>query len=395
MKSQQNWASLIACQSGIVPMIEGPPGTGKTAVFRALANAANRRFLQVILGQLMPEDLRGIPVPSDIIIPNGQICRACNGTRPNDGRPPCPNCDSSNREDLEVRGVRFLIGEDFLRANHEPTLMLLDEFNQCGTDVHGAAQEIVNTPPEDCWMVAVSNPAEQSTNGRELTPPMVNRMCVVQWERPNKSRREGWRNGFRDYPAPDVPIVPPDFLTTYGANWGGLMCDFEDRFPSLFGEAAFPKDVAMASRPWPSDRSWTNVGILMAACDAVWANKLTRAHCVIGCVGEGAGNQFLQWAAMNDLPDPEDLLARPDQLKLPNRFDLVRTILGSVISAVEENNTPERWERLFDLIEVAFTQQPETSLASEGRVWKIKPDGHTPKLRNGVAAEMRKARLGS
>lgn len=366
MKTQQNWASLIACQAGVVPMIEGPPGTGKTAIIEALAEASHRRFVQFILGNRAPEDLGGIPKPHEFII------------------------DGVSRE-----GFIALLGEEMLRAKHEPCVLLLDELNQAGSSMLAAAQEWINRPPKSCWMIAVGNPVEQSTNGIELPPPVVNRMCLVDWERPCKSRREGWRNGFQKYPVPEVPIVPPDFKDQYGQQWGTLCCEFEDRFPQLFGEAAFPTDVAMASRPWPSDRSWTNVGILMAACDSVWANASTRAKCVIGCVGEGAGNQFLQWASMKDLPDPEDLLARPDQLVLPNRFDLVRTILGSVISAVSENRTPDRWERLFDILEVGFTQQPESIIASESHVWKIKPENHQPKLRNGVAAEMRKARLGA
>lgn len=368
MKSQQNWAAAICAQVGPVPLIEGMPGVAKTAFFRSLARAARRRFMQIILRQRMPEDASGIPVPTDFtdMVP-GQT----------------------------IRGVQHLLGEDMLRAIHEPTLILLDEINHASHDTLGSYQEWINSPPPDCWMAACQNPIEQSTNGVELSPPAINRMCKLEWEIPRDAIREGWKSGFLDYPEPTIPIVPADYLEQYGANHGELLCEFETRFPALFGASAYPKDAANASQPWPSYRSWTNVGKLLAACDAVWANKATRAHCVIGCVGEGAGNQFLQWASLKDLPDPEELLARPDQLKLPNRFDLVRTILGSVISAVEENKTPDRWERLFDLIEVAFTQQPETSLASEGKVWKIKPEGHTPKLRNGVAAEMRKARLGA
>lgn len=368
MRSQQNWAALIATQAGICPYIEGSPGTAKTAVLRALAAATGRRFIQVILRQKMPEDLGGVPVPSDITLGDGSV----------------------------VRGVQHLLGEDMLRAHHEPSLMLLDEMNQAGHDVLGAAQEFINSPPANCWLVAVGNPVEQSTSGVELAPPVVNRMLVTSWERPNETRRQGWRNGFSGFPAPDVPIVPAGFLEQYGPSWGQMLCDFEDRMPALFGEEAFPKTPGSASQPWPSDRSWTNCGILMAACDSVWANASTRAKCVLGTVGQGAGNSFLQWSNLKDLPDPEELLARPDTLVLPKRFDLVRTILGGCLSAVKGNATPERWERLFDLIEVAYGQQPEVALSIEGQVWKIKPAGHQPRLRQGgAAAEMRQVRLGT
>jgi hypothetical protein len=371
MRTQLNWAALISMQAGVVPLVSGAPGAAKTAVFRKMAEATNRRFLQVILRQKMPEDLGGVPVPSDIIVTGADL------------------------QPRTIRGVSYLLGEDMLRAQHEPTLMLLDEFNHAGHDVMGAAQEWINNPPVNCWMAACQNPVEQSTSGVELSPPVVNRMCVLQWERPTEARRVGWRNGFCAYPAPDVPIVPFDAQAKYAQTWGGLLCDFEDRFPSLFGDEAYPKEAEKACEPWPSDRSWTNLGILMAAADSVWANAATRAKLVYGCVGDGAGNEFLTFVGMKDLPDPEVLLARPDLVQLPNRFDLSRAIVAGILAAVRGNPTADRWERAYDCLEVAFTQQPEVGMSAEGALWKIKPEGHAPRERNGAAAEMRQARLGS
>jgi hypothetical protein len=75
------------------------------------------------------------------------------------------------------------------------------------------------------------------------------------------------------------------------------------------------------------------------------------------------------------------------------RFDLSRAIVASVIGRIRANATPQRWESAYDLLEVAFSQQPETAMASEGTLWKLKPAGHMPKVRNGAAAEMRSLRL--
>ena len=96
-----------------------------------------------------------------------------------------------------------------------------------------------------------------------------------------------------------------------------------------------------------------------------------------------------------NLPDPEALLAQPHTLKLPARFDLAKAIIGSVLGRVRADCTPNRWEACYDLLEMAFEQQPETAMASEGTLIKIKPQNHMPKIRKSAAAvEMRKIRLG-
>lgn len=362
---QTNWGAAISAQCGVVPLVYGLPGVGKTAVFRQLAEKAGRRFLQCILRQMMPEDLGGVPVPSEITI--GDTAHKC---------------------------VVKLLGEEMVRAQHEPTLLLLDEFNHAGHDVMGAAQEWINNPPASCWMIACSNPVECSTNGVELAPPVVNRMCVFRWERPVADRRAGWANGFQDYPAASLPLVEPDYLGVYGKRWGEVLCGFEDRFGGLFGDQAFPKDVTKASEPWPSDRSWTNVGKLMCGCDSVGATASVRAECVRGCVGDGASREFLAWVQAQDLPDPYDLLAAPLDLDIAGkRFDIARATLMSVLGAVKALGTPEAWEQGANVIEVAYRQAEEITAVCFAGLWKCQPIGYVPRVRNGVFAELRKLLL--
>lgn len=364
MEHQVNWAFWIAGQARVVPLAYGIPGVAKTASCRSLAQRANRRFLGCYLDQMLPEDMGGVPAPTRISI-----------------------------GDVEHDCIKKLLDETMLRAQLEPSVVLLDELNQASHSMMAAAQEWINSPPESCWMFAAANPVEQASNGVDLTPPLVNRMCVVTWERPVEARREGWRRGFRDYPAPQVPLLPDDYLDIFGGKWGELLCAFEDQHADLFGDDAFPKDLDQATKPWPSDRSWTNVGILLSAGESVGANATTRHNLIAGCVGDAAAQQFERWLAAQDLPDPEELLAMPHTLKLPVRFDMSRAIVASIIGRLRANCTPARWESAYDLLEVAFRQQQEVALSAEGAVWKLKPDGHLPKERNGAAAEMRKARL--
>ena len=67
---QTNWGYAIALQStphgGPVPCAVGLPGVAKTAWHMVLAKVTGRHFIQLILRQMMPEDIKGVPVPQDV-----------------------------------------------------------------------------------------------------------------------------------------------------------------------------------------------------------------------------------------------------------------------------------------------------------------------------------------
>jgi hypothetical protein len=334
---QTNWAHWIAGQVGVVPLSLGIPGVAKSACHRALAAATGRRYLPCLLDQQLPEDLGGYPVPRTIEI-NGQT----------------HDC------------VRKLLDETMLRAQEEPSVVLIDELTNVSHSMQAAALQWINEPSPHAWMFAAANPVDKAAAGVDLAPPMVNRLCVLNWERPREARRQGWKNGFRDYPAPEFPIVPETYLDDFGPYWGALLCQFEDAYPELFDEEAFPKDPAKASEPYPSDRSWTNVGRLLAAADAVGASPGVKHQLIAGCVGTPAAAQFERWLVEQKLPNPRDVLAAPHELKLLPRFDMNRALIAGVLGVVRAENEPRIWEAAFDVLEVAYQQQPEVALSAEG-----------------------------
>jgi hypothetical protein len=218
----------------------------------------------------------------------------------------------------------------------------------------------------------------------DLTPPMVNRLCVVPWETPVDAIREGWRRGL-DFPQPDVPILPSNWRE-YLPKWGVLVDEFIQRFPDRL--EAFPKDPAKASEPYPTPRSWTNTVKLLAAAESVCANKSVRRLLIVGCVGDGAAAEFLTFLDTQALPDPEDVLATPESLQLPRRGDLAVAIVRSILARVESDNSEARWERCCDVFEHTYRQNKEVAMAGYGKLWKLKPANYDPARRNGVFAEM-------
>lgn len=358
---QTNWAPLIAGQVGVVPLSLGIPGVAKTAFYEALAQTTSRRFVPYMLDQSLPEDLKGYPLVQEIET-NGRT----------------------------VKAMVHVLEEARLRAETEPTVVLLDELTCAGHSIQAAALQWVNNPNPNCWMFAAANPPDKAAAGVDLTPPMVNRLCVIPWETPIESIREGWRNGL-EFPAPETPIVP-DNWRDYLPKWGMLLDEFIQRFPDRL--EAYPKDAAKAAEPYPTPRSWTNVIKLLAAAESVSASKNIRRLLVIGCVGDGAGAEFMTFLDTQALPDPEDVLSDPCTLQLPRRGDLAVAIVRSILARVETDNTIERWERCCDVFETTYGQNKEVAMAGYGKLCKLKPAMYNPSKRNGVFAEMDRLRNG-
>jgi len=357
--SQTNWAPLIAGQVGVVPLSLGIPGVAKTAFFESLAHTTGRRFIPYMLDQALPEDLKGYPLVQDIQV-NGNAARA----------------------------MVHVLEEARLRAESEPTVVLLDELTCAGHSIQAAALQWVNNPSPMSWMFAAANPPDKAAAGVDLTPPMVNRLCVIPWETPVEAIRQGWRNGL-EFPAPDVPIVPANWRD-YLPKWGCLVDDFIQRFPDRM--EAYPRDPAKAAEPYPTPRSWTNTVKLLAAAESVTADKNVRRLLVNGCVGDGAGSEFTAFLETQALPDPEDVLADPQTLRLPRRGDLAVAIVRGILARVETDNSVERWERCCDVFEHAYRQSKDIAMAGYGRLWKLKPAMYQPPKRNGVFAEMDRLR---
>jgi hypothetical protein len=360
--NQTNWAPLIAGQAGVVPLSLGIPGVAKTAFFEALASATRRRFIPYMLDQSLPEDLKGYPLVQEIES-NGHT----------------------------VKAMVHVLEEARLRAEQEPSVVLLDELTCAGHSIQAAALQWVNNPSRNCWMFAAANPPDKAAAGVDLTPPMVNRLCVIPWETPVEAIRAGWRNGL-EFSDPDVPLLPANWRD-HLAKWGVLMDEFIQRFPDRL--EAYPKDPAKAAEPYPTPRSWTNVVKLLAAAESCSADKNVRRLLVTGCVGDGAGAEFTTFLETQALPDPEEVLADPQVLQLPRRGDLAVAIVRSILARVEADNSIPRWERCCDVFEATYRQNKEVAMAGYGTLWKLKPDLYEPTKRNGVFAEMDSLRNGS
>jgi hypothetical protein len=333
-------ALAVSVLAGVPVLLWGSPGTGKTSVVRALGEALGWP-VEVVIGSIRePSDFAGLPIVSD-----GSVQMA----------PPS--------------WARRLAGVD-------DGLLFLDELTTAPPAVQAAMLRIVLERvvgdlelPRGVRVVAAANPPEQAADGWELAPPLANRLVHLEWPVEAKSVGQGLAMGF------GAPVIPVNRVPTEAQSVGAraAVAAFLHVRPPLVLNV--PSVADLASRGWPSPRSWEAVATLLAACDATGASEDARAALVIGAVGEGAGLEFLSWLANADLPDPEMVLADPDAFVLPDRSDRAFAVLTAVAAVAIARGDGASWGAAWRVLARVADSAPDVATLVARTLASARPDG--------------------
>ena len=362
----------ICAQCGLVPLAIGAPGVAKTASAAAFAKAIGAE-LYVLIGSLRePADIGGYPYPTTVVTEHGE------------------------------RVYMRLVVPEWVHhcwgtGTRKRWVILIDELTCCPPAVQAALLRVIaeryvgdTKLPDDVIIITACNPPGMAANGVEIEPPMANRMGHFKWEMDWESWDTGMMNGL-DFPTPKFPLLPDDWRDNI-PKVGTMISAFRRKRPSLF-EDAYPKDRAKASGPWPSARSWTHAAIARAAGLSVNAEPLVLHTLLEGFVGYEAANEFTEWEANLDLPDPEELLdwsiaqikgkpirwpavntkSKGTDYVHPDRSDKVIAMLGSVAQRVLAQPTVERWEAALSLLAKSAEYEVDVALSC------VKPLANPPK----------------
>lgn len=79
-------------------------------------------------------------------------------------------------------------------------------------------------------------------------------------------------------------------------------------------------------------------------------------------MGAEAAREFLTWVKELDLPDPEELLSRPETFRPPQRGDILLSVLNSVYQAVSRRPTQERYDAAWAIVDQAARQAKDTAM---------------------------------
>lgn len=333
-------ALALAVAAGVPTVLWGAPGTGKSSAVRAMAERAGLSCEIVIASIREPSDFAGLPVVSD-------------------------------------DGVRFAPPQWARNlAESGEGILFLDEISTAPPAVQAALLRVVLERvvgdlalPDDVAVVAAANPPEQAADGWDLSAPLANRFCHLDWDVDAQDVAIGLVAGFS---VPDTPQLDAGWETLV-PRAAGAVAGFLGVRPSLV--AAPPLDRASAGRAWPSPRTWEMAIRLLAAADAADASDGVRSALVRGAVGDGVGLELLSWLDELDLPDPEAALADPDGVELPDRSDRVYAVLSAVAAAVTADVTPQRWRAAWRVMGRAADDTPDVAAMAARVLARIRPDG--------------------
>jgi hypothetical protein len=244
-------------------------------------------------------------------------------------------------------------------------LLFLDELTTAAPAVQAALLRVVLERvvgdvvlPREVAVVAAANPPEVSAGGWDLSPPLANRFCHIDWPVDPARFLEALASG---WDVPDVGGERADYdaSTSDGdepeANIGirvrAAVGGFLKSRPTLLFDV--PNEMATSGRAWPSPRTWDMAASLWAEAERLSASDDVVMTLISGCIGPGAARELLAWRREADLPDPEAVLRDPSSFRLPERGDRQFAVLNAVAAAVSANPTRERWEAAFQLVEQA------------------------------------------
>lgn len=309
----------VGVQAGVPMLVTGGPGIGKSSGIDALGKALECDAVETVIASLRePADFAGLPV-----VHNGEVRLA----------PPA----WAKRLSVSKRGLLFL-----------------DEVSTAAPAVQAALLRVIldrvvgdlELPPTVA-IIAAMNPPEQAAGGWELSPPLSNRFCHLNWPVVTSEWVDGMLQGF---PAPVFPKLPAGWEEKIREARVLVSSFIQSKQTALY---QCPKNDSEAGKPWPSPRSWTMAARLSAACMAASTGADIELPLIAGCVGEGYALEFVNWRDALDLPNPEEILANPMAFKCPDRGDKVYTVLASVASAVVNNMNKPRFLAAWQVFKLA------------------------------------------
>jgi hypothetical protein len=328
----------VAAKSPVI--LWGAPGQGKTSVLESIAEDTGRMLRTVLASIREPSDFAGLPTIVDgktrLIAPDWA-------------------------QDIAEKGNGILFFDEISTAPPATqAAMLRVALDRVAGDLYLG---------DEVSIVAAANPPEIAADGWDLAAPMANRFCHLDWALPADVVRDGFSIGWPEVP---VPQIDPARVEKEIISAKLLVGAFLGARPDMV--TVMPKATAEAGRAFPTPRSWEMAATLYAYATTAGVSGTARRMLVTGTVGQGAGAEFLAYVADLDLPDPEMLLADPDKFVAPTRGDRVYAVGASVLAAVKNNNTPERWQAAGKVVaKIASADHSDVAVAIGKRWMAIRP----------------------
>lgn len=351
---QQTLVTVLtaAVEVGVVPLLWGDPGIGKSAIVRAVA-AHQRVHLETVIGALRdPTDIGGLPVVTDggvrLEAPAwAKRLHAAATAEPDEDAP------------LRAGGLLFL---DELSTSAPATQAAM---------LSVALDRMVGELqlPHNVAIIAAANPPENAAGGWDLAAPLANRLMHLHLTADPAAWVAGMVTGF-PLPAPRTVGVRSRVRS---AAARAEVAGFIRTRPALLHD--LPADATGTGQAWPSPRTWSMAADMLSVLPRQDEDACLAA--ASGLVGEGAATELLTWRRSEDLPDPATVLADPAAIAWAALApDRVWALLSGVVSHCIGQRTVKAWREAWEPLRAAAEAGcADVAAANVRLLLTARPDG--------------------
>lgn len=271
---------------GLVPMLHGSPGIGKSSIVQELARQYNLKLIDLRLSQCDPTDMLGFPT-----IINGRTAYV----------PP----------------AHFPLEGDEIPAGFDGWLLFLDEANASAKAVQSAAYKLILDRMvgqlhlhKRCVIVAAGNLESDNAIVEPMSTALQSRLAHIKL----MNDVEEW------------------------IHWAE-QADFDHRITSYI---KFKPEALYSFRPDHEDLTYS--------CNRTWefANRVVKATSdndpdrlpmLAGVISEGPAREFVTFTKIYlNLPTIADILMAPESIPMPNEPSILYALTGSIAPVMQDSN---------------------------------------------------------
>lgn len=283
-------------KAGIVPMLHGSPGIGKSQIVHQIAQQYGLELIDLRLSQCDPTDLAGFP----------QI-------------------DAARKKAGYLPMDTFPLEGESPKAGYNGWLLFFDEANSAPKAVQAAAYKILldrkigqHSLHKNCALVAAGNLETDGAIVEEMSTALQSRLSHIELTVDSDSWVEWAQKS-------DVHHMITSFIQFKPGQLYTFKADHTDK-------------------TYACPRTWEFANRVMKVTEDKPANRLPM---LAGTLSEGVAREFLTFVKIyDDLPKPAQIMANPETIKVPSEPSILYALTGTL----SHNATPQNFESLMTYI---------------------------------------------
>lgn len=283
-------------KAGIVPMVHGSPGIGKSQIVHQIAKEYGLQLIDLRLSQCDPTDLAGFP----------QI-------------------DAARKKAGYLPMDTFPLEGEQPEAGYNGWLLFFDEANSAPKAVQAAAYKILldrkigqRSLHKNCALVAAGNLESDGAIVEEMSTALQSRMAHIELQVDSDTWVEWAQKN-------DVHHM----ITSFIQFKPGMLYTFKPDH---------------TDKTYACPRTWEFANRVMKTTEDGSKNRLPM---LAGTLSEGVAREFLTFVKIyDDLPKPAAIMAAPETIKVPTEPSILYALTGTL----SHNATPQNFDSLMKFI---------------------------------------------